>query len=88
MSPMPEIQINKLKHLRFGIMWLRGVRERLRRSCLKVIKIETVRSDPPNPLLAKTLSTDMGLSKTFLEKQGLVSIRTLWIQIQYPAKAR
>ena len=38
--------------------------------------------------LAKTLSTNMGLSKSFLEKQGLVSIRTLWIQIHYPAKAR
>jgi RNA-directed DNA polymerase len=37
--------------------------------------------------LAKTLSTNMGLSKAFLEKQGLVSIRTLWIQIHYPAKA-
>ena len=39
---MPEIQNKKLKHLRFGIMGLRGFRERLRRSCLKVIKIETV----------------------------------------------
>ncbi|MBM4348570.1 MAG: group II intron reverse transcriptase/maturase [Deltaproteobacteria bacterium] len=38
--------------------------------------------------LAKTLSTNMGLSKAFLEQQGLVSIRTLWIQIHYPAKAR
>jgi RNA-directed DNA polymerase len=38
--------------------------------------------------LAKTLSTNMGLSKAFLQKQGLVSIRTLWIQIHYPAKAR
>src|SRR3990170_2892205 len=37
--------------------------------------------------LAKTLSTNMGLSKAFLEQQGLVSIRTLWIQIHYPAKA-
>ena len=37
--------------------------------------------------LAKTLSTNMGLSKAFLEKQGLVSIRTLWIQTHYPAKA-
>jgi len=37
--------------------------------------------------LAKTLSTNMGLSNAFLEKQGLVSIRTLWIQIYYPAKA-
>jgi RNA-directed DNA polymerase len=38
--------------------------------------------------LAKTLSTNMGLSEAFLEQQGLVSIRTLWIQIHYPAKAR
>jgi RNA-directed DNA polymerase len=38
--------------------------------------------------LAKTLSTNMGLSKAVLEQQGLVSIRTLWIQIHYPAKAR
>jgi RNA-directed DNA polymerase len=38
--------------------------------------------------LAKTLSTNMGLTKAFLEKQGLVSIRTLWIQTHYPATAR
>jgi RNA-directed DNA polymerase len=38
--------------------------------------------------LAKTLSTSMGLSNAFLEKLGLVSIRTLWIQTHYPAKAR
>ncbi len=36
--------------------------------------------------LAKKLSNNMGLSKAFLEQQGLVSIRTLWIQIHYPAK--
>jgi hypothetical protein len=30
----------------------------------------------------------MGLSKAFLEQQGVVSIRTLWIQIHYPATAR
>jgi RNA-directed DNA polymerase len=38
--------------------------------------------------LAKTLSTNMGLSNAYLEKEGLVSIRTLWIGIHYPAKAR
>lgn len=36
--------------------------------------------------LAKTLSMNMGLSNGYLEKQGLVSIRTLWIGIHYPAK--
>ena len=38
--------------------------------------------------LAKTLSTNCGLSNVHLEKQGLTSIRTLWIGIHYPAKAR
>ena len=38
--------------------------------------------------LAKTLSTNCGLGNKFLERQGLASIRTLWIGIHYPAKAR
>ncbi len=38
--------------------------------------------------LAKTLSTNCGLGNEFLKKQGLSSIRTLWIGIHYPAKAR
>jgi RNA-directed DNA polymerase len=38
--------------------------------------------------LAKTLSANCGLSNKHLEKQGLTSIRTLWIGIHYPAKAR
>ena len=38
--------------------------------------------------LAKTLSTNCGLGNEFLQRQGLISIRTLWIGIHYPAKAR
>jgi len=38
--------------------------------------------------LAKTLSTNMVLSNAYLEKQGLIFIRTLWIGIHYLAKAR
>jgi len=38
--------------------------------------------------LAKTLSTNCGLGNEFLLKQGLTSIRTLWIGIHHPAKAR
>ncbi len=37
--------------------------------------------------LAKTYATDCGLSKQYLEDQGLVSLRTLWIGIHYPATA-
>ena len=38
--------------------------------------------------LAKTLSTNCGLGNEFLQRQGLTSIRTLWIGIRYPATAR
>jgi RNA-directed DNA polymerase len=38
--------------------------------------------------LAKTLSTNCGLGNEFLQRQGLTSIRTLWIGIKYPATAR
>jgi RNA-directed DNA polymerase len=38
--------------------------------------------------LSKTLSTNCGLGNEFLLKQGLTSIRSLWIKIHYPAKAR
>ena len=33
--------------------------------------------------LAKTLSANCGLSNAYLEKQGLISIRTLWIRIHH-----
>jgi len=36
--------------------------------------------------LAKTLSTNCGLGNEFLQRQGLLSIRSLWIGIHYPAK--
>ncbi|MCL4475927.1 MAG: group II intron reverse transcriptase/maturase, partial [Nitrospirae bacterium] len=35
--------------------------------------------------LSKTLSTNCGLGNEFLQKQGLTSIRTLWIGIHYPS---
>ncbi|OPY70842.1 MAG: hypothetical protein A4E57_00157 [Syntrophorhabdaceae bacterium PtaU1.Bin034] len=38
--------------------------------------------------LAKTYATNCGLSKEYLQSQGLVSLRTLWIGIHYPATAR
>jgi RNA-directed DNA polymerase len=38
--------------------------------------------------LAKTYATNCGMSKQYLHDQGLVSLRTLWIGIHYPATAR
>ncbi|MDP3028570.1 MAG: group II intron reverse transcriptase/maturase [Deltaproteobacteria bacterium] len=38
--------------------------------------------------LAKTFSMNVGLSNAYLTKQGLTSLRTLWIKIHHPATAR
>jgi RNA-directed DNA polymerase len=38
--------------------------------------------------LAKTYATNCGLSKEYLQDQGLVSLRALWIGIHYPATVR
>jgi RNA-directed DNA polymerase len=38
--------------------------------------------------LAKTEAINVGLSNAYLKKQGLTSIRTLWIKVYYPATAR
>ena len=38
--------------------------------------------------LAKTEAINVGLSNTHLTKQGLTSMRTLWIRIHHPATAR
>ena len=38
--------------------------------------------------LSKTLSINLGLTNDYLQKQGLVSIRQLWIKAHYPAMAR
>jgi RNA-directed DNA polymerase len=38
--------------------------------------------------LAKTFSMNVGLSNAYLTKQGLTSLRTLWIRIHHPATGR
>jgi len=38
--------------------------------------------------LARTLATQTGMTNRWLGKQGLVSIKELWIKIHYPATAR
>jgi hypothetical protein len=38
--------------------------------------------------LSRTYATQLAMSDKWLEKQGLVSIKRLWIGIHYPATAR
>lgn len=35
--------------------------------------------------MARTLATKSGMTNKWLESQGLVSVRTLWIAFHYPA---
>ena len=38
--------------------------------------------------LSRTLSTQHGMNNKWLEEQGLISIKELWVRIHYPATAR
>jgi RNA-directed DNA polymerase len=38
--------------------------------------------------LARTLATQVGMTNQWLKKQGLISIKELWVNIHYPATAR
>lgn len=38
--------------------------------------------------LARTLATQAGMTNQWLKKQGLISIKELWVNIHYPATAR
>ena len=38
--------------------------------------------------LSRTLATQSGMTNQWLQEQGLISIRELWIAIHYPATAR
>jgi RNA-directed DNA polymerase len=38
--------------------------------------------------LAKTLATQMGMNNKWLKSQGLLSVKELWVNINYPATAR
>ncbi len=64
------------------------IQELMRLGASKVQAICTGMSRKGYWHLAKTLSANCGLDNELLEKQGLTSIRTLWVRIHYPAKAR
>jgi RNA-directed DNA polymerase len=38
--------------------------------------------------LARTLATQADMTNQWLKKQGLISIKELWVNIHYPATAR
>jgi RNA-directed DNA polymerase len=38
--------------------------------------------------LSRTLATQSGMTNEWLKEQGLLSVKELWVNIHYPAKAR
>ena len=38
--------------------------------------------------LARTFATQIGMTNQWLKKQGLISVKELWVNIHYPATAR
>jgi RNA-directed DNA polymerase len=38
--------------------------------------------------LSRTLATQVGMTNKWLKEQGLVSIKEMWVNIHYSAKAR
>ncbi len=38
--------------------------------------------------LSRTLATQTGMTNKWLEEQGVISIKELWVNIHYPATAR
>ena len=38
--------------------------------------------------LSRTLATQSGMTNQWLKDQGLLSVKELWVNIHYPAKAR
>jgi len=60
------------------------MRELIRLGTYRRTAIVTGRSRKGYWRLSRTLATQTGLTNAWLQQQGLVSIRELWIAVQYP----
>ncbi len=91
--PIPEIDHWLRRRLRMCYLkqWRKAktkVRElrRLGTSLATAISVAISRKGPWR--LAKTLATQTGMTNRWLKDQGLLSVKDLWVNIHYPAKAR
>jgi len=91
--PIPEIDHWLRRRLRMCYLkqWRKAktkVRElrRLGTSLHTAISVAMSRKGPWR--LAKTLATQTGMTNRWLKDQGLLSVKDLWVNIHYPAKAR
>ncbi|MDR4510021.1 MAG: group II intron reverse transcriptase/maturase [Candidatus Brocadiaceae bacterium] len=87
--PIPELDHWLRRRIRmcYWKQWRRcrkRVKELLNLGCSKRQAILTALSRKSYWHLSKTLATQMGMTNLWLKKQGLVSIRELWISFHYP----
>lgn len=92
-SPIPELDhwLRRRVRMCYWKQWRRcrkRVRELLKGGCSTRQAITTALSRKSYWHLSKTLATQVGMTNQWLEKQGLISIRNLWISFHYPTQAR
>ena len=91
--PLPGIDHWLRRRLRMCYIkqwrWCRTkVRELTRLGCNLRLAISIGLSRKGPYRLAKTLATQSGMTNKWLKKQGLLSVKDLWVKIHYPATAR
>jgi RNA-directed DNA polymerase len=91
--PIPEIDqwLRRRVRMCYWKQWRRTrtkVRELLKlgTSLTAAIPVALSRKGPWH--LARTLATQSGMTNQWLQNQGLLSVKELWVQIHYPATAR
>jgi len=91
--PIPELDHWLRRRIRmcYWKQWRRcrkRVKELLKLGCYKRQAIMTALSRKSYWHISKTQATQSGMTNQWLKKQGLISIRELWISFHYPADAR
>ena len=91
--PIPELDhwLRRRVRMCHWKQWRRcrkRVKELLKLGCSKRQAIFTALSRKSYWHLSKTLATQVGMTNQWLKKQGLISIRELWISFHYPNNTR
>jgi RNA-directed DNA polymerase len=91
--PVPEIDHWLRRRIRmcYWKQWRRcrkRVRELLKLGCFKRQAIMTALSRKSYWHISKTLATQSGMTNQWLKKQGLISIKELWVSFHYPDNPR
>ncbi|MCO5043685.1 MAG: maturase [Kiritimatiellae bacterium] len=88
--PLPELDewIRRRLRMCYWKQWRRcrkRVRELLKLGVSESQAVLTALSRKSYWHLSRTMATQSGITNAWLESQGLVSVRTLWIAFHYPA---